>query len=133
AEADSRRARLATAEQELEQARTQSQPASFSPGAGMLLQAPSYSGNWVFPVGGGPSVVSVGHTHHDYPAADIAAPAGSPVYSLSDALIEKAWHTPDERCGIGLTLQASDGQRWTYCHLAYEEPQIVDGTTVTAG
>src|SRR5439155_388572 len=57
AEADRRRARLATAEQELEQARTQSQPASFSPGAGMLLQAPSYSGNWVFPVGGGPSVV----------------------------------------------------------------------------
>ena len=27
-----------------------------------------------FPVGGGPSVVSVGHDHHDYPAADIAAP-----------------------------------------------------------
>ena len=38
--------------------------------------------NYVFPVGGGPSVVSVSHTHHDYPAADIAAPEGSPLYAL---------------------------------------------------
>ena len=133
AEADRRRARLATAEQELEQARTQSQPASFSRGAGTLLQAPSYSGNWVFPVGGGPSVVSVGHTHHDYPAADIAAPAGSPVYSLSDAVVTRSWHFPDPRCGIGLTLQTSDGQSWTYCHLAYEEPGVVPGARLTAG
>ena len=34
------------------------------------------SGDYVFPVGGGPQLVSVAHTHHDYPAADIAAPAG---------------------------------------------------------
>ena len=32
---------------------------------------------YVFPVGGGPGLVSVGHDHHDYPAADIAAPLGS--------------------------------------------------------
>ena len=110
------------------------QTAATAPATNGVFGAPTASGDgYVFPVGGGPSVVSVGHTHHDYPAADIAAPAGSPVYALADALIEKAWHTPDARCGIGLTLQASDGQRWTYCHLAYEEPQIVDGTTVTAG
>ena len=36
------------------------------------------SGDYVFPVGGGPDAVSVAHTHHDYPAADIAAPEGSP-------------------------------------------------------
>jgi murein DD-endopeptidase MepM/ murein hydrolase activator NlpD len=110
------------------------QAVATTPATNGVFGAPAASGDgYVFPVGGGPSVVSVGHTHHDYPAADIAAPAGSPVYALADALIEKAWHTPDARCGIGLTLQASDGQRWTYCHLAYEEPQIVDGTTVTAG
>jgi murein DD-endopeptidase MepM/ murein hydrolase activator NlpD len=110
------------------------QAALATPASDAIFGAPTPSGEgYVFPVGGGPSVVSVGHTHHDYPAADIAAPAGSPVYALADALIEKAWHSPDARCGIGLTLQASDGQRWTYCHLAYEEPQIVDGTTVTAG
>src|SRR5207248_11773701 len=32
---------------------------------------PAPAGNWVFPVGGGPDVVSVSHWHHDYPAADI--------------------------------------------------------------
>jgi murein DD-endopeptidase MepM/ murein hydrolase activator NlpD len=113
---------------------TARQAVASAPATNGVFGAATASGEgYVFPVGGGPSVVSVGHTHHDYPAADIAAPAGSPVYALADALIEKAWHTPDSRCGIGLTLQASDGQRWTYCHLAYEDPQIVDGTTVTAG
>jgi murein DD-endopeptidase MepM/ murein hydrolase activator NlpD len=133
AEVERRRAELATAQDELEQARVQSQQASFAPGAGTLLQAPSYSGNWVFPVGGGPSVVSVGHTHHDYPAADIAAPAGMPVYALSDALVIRSWHFPDPACGIGLTLQTSDGQTWTYCHLSYEEPGVVPGAQLTAG
>ena len=60
---------------------------------------------WVFPVGGGPEVVSVAHTHHDYPAADIAAPAGSPVYALSNAVVLNAWHEADPRCGIGLTIR----------------------------
>ena len=110
------------------------QAAAATPATDAVFGAPTASGQgYVFPVGGGPSVVSVSHSHHDYPAADIAAPAGSPVYALADALIQQAWHSPDARCGIGLTLLASDGQRWTYCHLAYEEPQIVDGTTVTAG
>ena len=49
------------------------------------------SGNYVFPVGGGPSVVSVSHYHHDYPAADIAAPEGSPLYALSDGTVLYAW------------------------------------------
>jgi murein DD-endopeptidase MepM/ murein hydrolase activator NlpD len=122
---------LGARETELQAAR---QTATATSASDPVFGAPAPTGEgYVFPVGGGPSVVSVGHTHHDYPAADIAAPAGSPVYALADALIEKAWHSPDARCGIGLTLQARDGQRWTYCHLAYEEPQIVDGTTVTAG
>ena len=37
------------------------------------MGAASYHDNYVFPVGGGPQLVSVAHTHHDYPAADIAA------------------------------------------------------------
>ena len=32
-------------------------------------------------------LVSVGHDHHDYPAADIAAPLGAPVYALADAVV----------------------------------------------
>jgi murein DD-endopeptidase MepM/ murein hydrolase activator NlpD len=76
--------------------------------------------------------VSVGHTHHDYPAADIAAPEGSPVYMLADAVIERAWTYPDPRCGIGVTFRTADGD-WTYCHLSYLEPTVTAGVTLPAG
>jgi murein DD-endopeptidase MepM/ murein hydrolase activator NlpD len=124
---------LANAQADLAEARDLSRPASFDPGAGDLLQAPAYSGGYVFPVGGGPSIVSVAHTHHDYPAADIAAPMGTPVYALADGVVLRAWHTADPRCGIGLTLRAVDGQAWTYCHLSYEDPTVEAGAQLTAG
>src|SRR5207244_12959070 len=98
-----------------------------------LLAAPAYQSSYVFPVGGGPQLVSVGHSHHDYPAADIAAPAGSPVYALSDSVVLNAWGTPDPRCGIGLTIRTQDGLVWTYCHLAYLEPSVTDGVSLSAG
>jgi murein DD-endopeptidase MepM/ murein hydrolase activator NlpD len=123
---------LAEAEQALADSRARSQGAAFSPAAGSLLGAPSFSGDYVFPVGGGPSVVSVGATHHDYPAADIAAPAGSPLYALSDGIVTRAWRY-DSRCGIGFTMQTTDGLTWTYCHLAYREPTVVAGASLVAG
>ena len=130
----------AAARQALEQAQaalaTASQSAqapSFAQGVGTLMGAPSYQSNYVFPVGGGPQMVSVAHTHHDYPAADIAAPAGSPVYAVSNAVVLNAWHNPDPRCGIGLTIRTEDGLVWTYCHLAYEEPSVRDGVSLAAG
>jgi murein DD-endopeptidase MepM/ murein hydrolase activator NlpD len=123
---------LHEAEQALEDARRRSQAASFASAAGTLLAAPSYSGNYVFPVGGGPSVVSVGAEHHDYPAADIAAPQGSPLYALSNGQVLHAW-SHDSRCGIGFTMRTADGLSWTYCHLAYREPTVVTGATVEAG
>src|SRR5262245_5250804 len=121
------------AQADLREAKQNAQAPSFTPVVGALLGAPSYDGQWVFPVGGGPGLVSVAHTHHDYPAADIAAPAGSPVYALADAVVLQAWHQPDPRCGIGMTIQSSDGKVWTYCHLAYEEPGVVPGVRLTAG
>ena len=60
---------------------------SFAPGTSSLLGAPAYSNGYVFPVAGGAGIVSVGHTHHDYPAADIAAPAGTQLYALSDGVV----------------------------------------------
>jgi murein DD-endopeptidase MepM/ murein hydrolase activator NlpD len=124
---------LAKAQTELEQAKTQVASAPAASSAGALFGAPSAQAGYVFPVGGGPSIVSVAHTHHDYPAADIAAPEGSPVYALSDALVTRAWSYPDPRCGIGVTMTTSDGQSWTYCHLSYLEPTVTAGATLSAG
>jgi murein DD-endopeptidase MepM/ murein hydrolase activator NlpD len=124
---------LEQAEQALVAARANSQAASFDQGAGTMLAAPSFSGEYVFPVGGGASQVSVAATHHDYPAADIAAPAGSPLYALADSVVVNAWSSPDARCGIGLTLRTSDGLVWTYCHLAYLERTVRPGAQLAAG
>jgi murein DD-endopeptidase MepM/ murein hydrolase activator NlpD len=126
------RTRLSQAENELGQAGTQvaSAPAA---AATPMFGAPTAQGNYVFPVGGGPSVVSAAHTHHDYPAVDIAAPEGSPEYALSDAVVLKAWSYPDPRCGIGITLRTRDGLTWTYCHLSYLEPTVTAGAVLSAG
>jgi murein DD-endopeptidase MepM/ murein hydrolase activator NlpD len=127
------RATLERAETGLASARDRSLASSFSPAAGSFLGAPSFDAGYVFPVGGGPSLVSVSHHHHDYPAADIAAPEGSPVYALSDAVVERAWQYPDGRCGIGVTMTTADGQSWTYCHLSYLDPAVTGGVQLAAG
>jgi murein DD-endopeptidase MepM/ murein hydrolase activator NlpD len=124
---------LAAARSALVQARAQSAAASFAPAAATMLAAPTYSDGYVFPVGGGPSVVSVSHTHHDYPAADIAAPEGAPVYALANAVVVQAWAGIDPRCGIGMTMQTEDGQEWTYCHLSYREPSVQVGAVLPVG
>ena len=124
---------LAKARSALEKAEQQTKAASFNPAVGGMLGAPAYSGGYVFPVGGGAGVVSASHTHHDYPAVDIAAPLGEPVYALADSVVVRSWSEPDPRCGIGLTLQATDGQTWTYCHLAVLDPSVIPGATLSAG
>jgi hypothetical protein len=124
---------LAKAEDAFTQARANSQADSFDPGTSVYLASPEYQNGYVFPVGGGPSRVSVGHTHHDYPAADIAAPAGSPVYALADGVVLRAWRTIDPLCGIGMDFRTDDGQTWAYCHLSFIEPATVTGARLTAG
>jgi murein DD-endopeptidase MepM/ murein hydrolase activator NlpD len=124
---------LAKARRALEKAEQQTKAASFNPAVGGMLGAPAYSGGYVFPVGGGAGVVSASHTHHDYPAVDIAAPLGEPVYALADSVVVRSWSDPDPRCGIGLTLQAMDGQTWTYCHLAVLDASVVPGAALSAG
>jgi murein DD-endopeptidase MepM/ murein hydrolase activator NlpD len=130
---DAARASLEQAQASLASATQRAQAPSFAQGVGTLMGAASYHDNYVFPVGGGPQIVSVAHTHHDYPAADIAAPAGSPVYAISNAVVLNAWHAADPRCGIGMTIRTADGQIWTYCHLAYLDPAVMDGVSLAAG
>jgi murein DD-endopeptidase MepM/ murein hydrolase activator NlpD len=124
-------ARVDAARTALDEARTNAQAASFSPGAGRLLGAPAYDGGWVFPVGGGPSLVSVSHYHHDYPAADIAAPEGSPVYALAHGVVTEL--VEDPLCGTGFEYQTGDGQHWVYCHLSYRDPTVQVGAVLDAG
>jgi murein DD-endopeptidase MepM/ murein hydrolase activator NlpD len=128
-----RQAELQAAEDALAAARDRASGASFAPGSGQVLGSPSYAGGYVFPVAGGAGVVRVGHTHHDYPAADIAAPEGTQLYALSDGTVQDAFSEPSGRCGIGFTIATTDGLVWTYCHLAYLEPTVVAGAQLAAG
>jgi murein DD-endopeptidase MepM/ murein hydrolase activator NlpD len=128
---DERRAELEEAQAALDAARS---GATMAPAAGVLLGSPLISSGYAFPVGGGPGSVSVGHDHHDYPAADIAAPQGAPLYALTDGFVEDAWPAGDGNCGIGFKLvAASDGRSWTYCHLSYLEPAVVPGAALFIG
>ena len=126
-------AELAAAQTRLQIARERARAASFAPGAEALFGTPAFQDEHVFPVGGGPGLVSVARTHHDYPAADIAAPAGSPVYALTRGVVVAAWPAPDGRCGTGFTMRTHDGATWTYCHLSYLEPAVASGTVLLAG
>jgi murein DD-endopeptidase MepM/ murein hydrolase activator NlpD len=132
-EIKSLRERLRKAEAALAEARASAFASSFAPATASIVGAPIYDGDYAFPVGGGPARVSVGHDHHDYAAADIAAPAGAPLYALTQGVVENAWHMPSGNCGIGFTMRAADGRAWTYCHLSYLEPDVRPGTGLTAG
>jgi murein DD-endopeptidase MepM/ murein hydrolase activator NlpD len=132
ARSEAARTKLELAEAALESARQSALAPSFSPGVGSLMGAPSFQNDYVFPVGGGPQVVSVAHTHHDYPAADIAAPMGSPVYALAGGVVDSAWHSPVGACGIGLRIRTHDGLLWVYCHLSYLEPSVTAGAELSA-
>ena len=131
AEVSARQIELQAAEDALTAARDQSATTGF--GSGTLLGSPSYSNGYVFPVGGGPGVVTVGRTHHDYPAADIAAPAGAQVYALASGTVTEASPEGAGSCGIGFSISTVDGLSWTYCHLSYLEPSVVPGIALAPG
>jgi murein DD-endopeptidase MepM/ murein hydrolase activator NlpD len=135
AEADRLKQELSAAEAKLARLEAQARGASFNEPARQMLSGAPVDGStsgYVFPVGGGPSVVSVSHWHHDYPAADIVAPEGSPLYALSDGTVVYAWSW-DQRCGTGFTIKTADGLTWTYCHLSYLDPAVVPGAELKAG
>ncbi len=130
---EKRRAQAAAGVARLQSLRSDVASASVAaPAAGSFGGALS-SGDYVFPVGGGPDVVSVGHTHHDYPAADIAAPEGSPLYALANSVVVASYPEGSGRCGIGFKIQLENGAVYVYCHLSYLEPSVVEGAALAAG
>ena len=131
AEVERLRGELEGAQAALEAAQSGAQQASFAPAAAGVLRMPTRADGYVFPVAGGPGLVSVGRDHHNYPAADIAAPQGTPVYALADAVVLSL--TDGGRCGIGLALRTLDGLDWVYCHLSYRDPGLAAGSPLVAG
>jgi murein DD-endopeptidase MepM/ murein hydrolase activator NlpD len=130
---ESRREAVDAAKAALDAATAGAGSATPSPAAATLLSSAQFAAGYAFPVGGGPSTISVGHDHHDYPAADIAAPSGAPVYALTDGVVKAAWAVPTGNCGIGFVLAADDGREWTYCHLSFLEPAVVEGAALAGG
>jgi murein DD-endopeptidase MepM/ murein hydrolase activator NlpD len=52
--------------------------------------------------------------HHDYPAADIPVPEGTPVYAMVSGVVTAA--PVGGRCGLGVSYQGDDGLSYVACH-----------------
>jgi murein DD-endopeptidase MepM/ murein hydrolase activator NlpD len=131
-----RRDKLARARARLEELRQQRSSLSATAGLPALasgIAAAVTVDGYAFPVGGGPDNVSVPRTHHDYPAVDIGAPEGTPLYALADSSVVASWPTPRGRCGIGFEIVTFAGVKYLYCHLSYLEPSVVPGAALAAG
>ena len=130
---EARQADLAAAVTRLQSLKGDLAAASVSAPSAAAVGGALTNGDYVFPVGGGPDEVSVAHTHHDYPAADIAAPEGAPLFALTDSVVVDAYTDASGRCGIGFTIQLESGAEYVYCHLSYLEPSVVPGAALAAG
>ena len=94
--------------------------------------SPIDSGQFVFPVGGGPSSSRRRRRITTIPAADIAAPMGSPLYALADGIVMQTF--PERRrTAASASPPIADGTTYLYCHLSYMEPHITPGTALAAG
>jgi peptidoglycan hydrolase-like protein with peptidoglycan-binding domain len=69
--------------------------------------------------------------HHDYPALDLPAATGTAAYAVKGGT---ATPFSNSSCGLGMSVAASDGATYTYCHLssrAFTSPRSVStGTRV---
>lgn len=87
----------------------------------------------------------VDNPHHDYPAWDWAIPLGTPLYAVRAGTVISVQDWPHNwwdhgcgpsapgcsPCGIGVTIEDTDGTRWTYCHGSARH--VSAGQAVSAG
>jgi murein DD-endopeptidase MepM/ murein hydrolase activator NlpD len=96
---------------------------------------------YVFPVQP-PEVADYLRGHHDYPAADIWAPAGSSFVAVTNGVVdfvgaEDLWNSseddPASRGGLSVAILGDDGVRYYGSHLSAIAPGIQPGVRVVAG
>lgn len=69
--------------------------------------------------------------HHDYPAADIPVPTGTPIYAAAAGVVVS---TPTSgKCGIGVVINGDDGAQYSYCHGLPASHAIAVGDRVVTG
>lgn len=95
-------------------------------------------GLYSFPLPAGVvSIAQILATHHDYPASDLGAPAGTPVYAAHpgtvDGISTPCADTITCRCGWGVDIAGADNHTYTYCHGTGVAARLQPGITVTAG
>ena len=116
--------------------------------AALVATAPAASGQttltthrYVFPVLA-KSAPKFSAYHHDYPAADIFTPIGSPVLAVTDGVVDfvsrvDMWdpttNRGEERGGISVSIVGDDGVRYYASHLLLVLPGIEPGVRVDAG
>lgn len=107
----------------------------------MRATAASIALVYVFPIQP-PGVARYKPGHHDYPATDILAPAGSAFVAVTGGVVdfvsrEDHWDPntddPATRGGLSVAIVGGDGVRYYGSHLSAIAPDIAPGVRVNAG
>lgn len=69
--------------------------------------------------------------HHDYPAADIPVPEGTPIYAMVSGVVTAA--PVGGNCGLGVTYRGDDGLAYVACHGSDGGATVGPGDRVSAG